>query len=312
MTQIDFGDLSRRAVSASGHDGMDIVEKEILHYDILHAMVKSGFLDDLVFHGGTALRLCHGGDRLSEDLDFCAVAGFPIGRAAALATEVQRYVGNRYGLRVRVSEPRARAHDGIRVHRWWIRVETEPERPDLRWQRIKLEIADVPTRTSEARSLARNYNVIPAGYENTVIRVETREGILADKLIAFPVSLPSYVRWRDIWDMRWLRNRGVVADAGLVRTKLGYYRVENFDGLLAAAIRKIPTLVRSEGLTEKLRAFMLPDMARQTIRNEAWLEAASNELREMLADLQRDLALPVDKTGDRNNDDACAPPSPFD
>lgn len=77
-------------------------------------------------------------------------------------------------MRVRVSEPRERAHEGIRVWRWWIRVETEPERTDVPWQRVKLEIADVQSRSNEARSLARNYDVIPDGDGNTVLRVETR------------------------------------------------------------------------------------------------------------------------------------------
>ena len=72
MTRTDFRDLARRAVAAAGNGGLErVVEKEILHYDILHAMARSGLMAGLVFHGGTALRLCHGGQRLSEDLDFC-------------------------------------------------------------------------------------------------------------------------------------------------------------------------------------------------------------------------------------------------
>ena len=58
MTQADFRDLARRAAAAAGYDGMEqVVEKEILHYDILHAIARSGLVADLVFHGGTALRL---------------------------------------------------------------------------------------------------------------------------------------------------------------------------------------------------------------------------------------------------------------
>lgn len=47
-----------------------VIEKEILHYDILRAMSGAGFLKDLTFMGGTCLRDCYGSARLSEDLDF--------------------------------------------------------------------------------------------------------------------------------------------------------------------------------------------------------------------------------------------------
>lgn len=290
MTQADFRDLARRAVAATGYGGLErVVEKEILHYDILHAIVRSGLMADLVFHGGTALRLCHGGERLSEDLDFCAGAGFPAEKTAALAAEVQRYLTNRYGLRVRVGEPKPRAHEGIRVWRWWIRVETEPERTDVPWQRVKLEIADVLSRTNEPRSLTRNYHVIPDGYGDTVVRVETREGIFADKLVAFPAMLTTYVRWRDIWDMHWLHSRGVGIDAELVRAKAANYRIKDFEDRLAVAVRKAPGLVRSKGLDEALGDFVPPDVAVRTLRNDVWLEAVAIEIRDMLECLQRDL-----------------------
>ena len=47
-----------------------VVEKELLHYEIFQALDAEGLLKDLVFQGGTSLRLCCGSDRFSEDLDF--------------------------------------------------------------------------------------------------------------------------------------------------------------------------------------------------------------------------------------------------
>lgn len=47
-----------------------VVEKELLHYDLLFVLDRGGLLDNLTFQGGTALRLCYGSSRLSEDLDF--------------------------------------------------------------------------------------------------------------------------------------------------------------------------------------------------------------------------------------------------
>ena len=47
-----------------------VVEKELLHHDILREMSEAGLLKALTFIGGTCLRACYGSNRLSEDLDF--------------------------------------------------------------------------------------------------------------------------------------------------------------------------------------------------------------------------------------------------
>ena len=53
-----------------------VVEKELLHHDIMRALSDSGMLEKLCFIGGTCLRACYGSNRLSEDLDFTAGAHF--------------------------------------------------------------------------------------------------------------------------------------------------------------------------------------------------------------------------------------------
>ena len=168
-------------------------------------------------------------------------------------------------------------------------METEPESSDLPWQRIKLEIANGPSSSNEPRTLSRKYDVIPHGYEDTAIRVETREGILADKLVSFPATLATYVRWRDIWDMRRLRKRGVSVETALVRSKVEHCRIEEFSELLAAAIEKLPELVTSGEIAAALNEFLEPDTAERTLRSSEWLDAVAIELRELLIDLQREM-----------------------
>jgi predicted nucleotidyltransferase component of viral defense system len=53
-----------------------VVEKELMHYEILNALDEEGLLKSLVFQGGTSLRLCRGSDRFSEDLDFAGGKDF--------------------------------------------------------------------------------------------------------------------------------------------------------------------------------------------------------------------------------------------
>jgi predicted nucleotidyltransferase component of viral defense system len=53
-----------------------VVEKELLHHDILRVLSGAGLLAKLTFIGGTCLRACYGSSRLSEDLDFTGGADF--------------------------------------------------------------------------------------------------------------------------------------------------------------------------------------------------------------------------------------------
>lgn len=50
-------------------DMRPVIEKELLHYDILYALDEAWVLDNLVFQGGTSLRLCRESNRYSEYLD---------------------------------------------------------------------------------------------------------------------------------------------------------------------------------------------------------------------------------------------------
>ena len=291
MISADLVGLARRAVSKAGYEGLQgFVEKEIRHWDILHVMARSGLLSGLVFHGGTSLRLCHGGVRLSEDLDLCTGGNFPRGKAATLATELRTFLTAGYGLPVRVAEPKPRAREGVRVWCRWIRMETEPGHTNTPRQRIKLKFADVPARRNEARSLSRIHDVMATGFEDSVVLIETREGSLADKVVSFPTALPTCVRWRDIWEMRWLDGRAVSVDAALVRTKASDYGIESFHGHLAAAVEQVPGLVRSGGLAEKLGHFLPPEFAARTLQSDLWLEAVAVQVRELLEGLHRDLA----------------------
>ena len=53
-----------------------VVEKELLHHDILREMSEAGLLRWLIFIRGTCLRACYGSSRLSEDLDFTGGSDF--------------------------------------------------------------------------------------------------------------------------------------------------------------------------------------------------------------------------------------------
>jgi len=82
-----------------------VIEKELLHYDILFALDKNHLLDLLTFQGGTSLRLCYGSPRYSEDLDFAGGKNFSRKEFLEIKNCLEKYIGDRYGLEVSVKEP---------------------------------------------------------------------------------------------------------------------------------------------------------------------------------------------------------------
>ena len=100
-----------------------VVEKELLHHDILREVSEAGLLAGLTFIGGTCLRTCYGSARLSEDLDFTGGSDFRRGDLAGLATILTDRLQTRYGLPVRVSEP---GKSGGNVSTWKLVIETRP------------------------------------------------------------------------------------------------------------------------------------------------------------------------------------------
>ena len=273
-----------------------VIEKELLHYDILFALQEAGFLDGLVFQGGTALRLCHGAPRFSEDLDFAGGPDFTSSHLEPLADHLKDFLSGCYGLPFEVRPPKTvidvADHATIVVSKWRLGIMMRPSSRALPRQKINLDIANVPSHANELSLLKRNHDFMPDGYKDMMVRVETKEEILADKLVAFPESLSSKEhrpRWRDIWDIDWLSRSGTHAVSDLVRRKVQDYRIDGFDGLLETAATRMPELARSEGFVNEMGRFLTDTTAERTIRNENWLQAIGIGLRERLASLRHDL-----------------------
>lgn len=133
-----------------------VVEKELLHHDILLAMSDGGLLQDLCFIGGTCLRACYGSNRLSEDLDFSGGASFNRENSAELKTVLTDRLQAKYGLSVDVSEPHKETEN---VDTWKLRIQTRPEQKDLPAQRIHIDICAIPSYSSQPKILLNPYGV---------------------------------------------------------------------------------------------------------------------------------------------------------
>ncbi len=119
-----------------------VVEKELLHHDILREMSAAGLLNPLTFMGGTCLRACYGSNRLSEDLDFTGGKDFQRETLCHLADIMVERLQVKYGLRITVDEPRRETGN---VNTWKLKITTRPEQKHLPVQRINIDICAIPS-----------------------------------------------------------------------------------------------------------------------------------------------------------------------
>ena len=262
------------------------IVKEVLHYDMLFALHREGLLDGLVFQGGTALRLVHGSQRLSEDLDFVGGKDFDGTGLGRIKRTLERFVGNRYGLDVRVKEPKVRTasapSDGVVVSRWTLSMDTEPARPDMPRQRIRLEVANVPAYTGEPLPLRRNYAGLADGYgglDSFLVTTETPTEIASDKVKSLVSSFPELPRYRDIWDLGWAARRQVAPDPILVARKIRDYGVRDFDDRRAALLERLGELIGGARFRGEMSRFLSEPEIEGTFEREGFLRVLERDVR---------------------------------
>lgn len=295
MDRQDFNELVALAMTQPGRVAMrPVVEKEILHYDIFHALDQAGLLKHLVFQGGTSLRLCRGSSRFSEDLDFAGGKDFTSSRMQPIKSCIEKHIGERYGFNVEVKEPREMSLlpelDGVKVDKWQISVETAPLQRDLPRQRIKIEIANIPAYTRELVPLRSNYDFL-LGYNSVLVNTESLDEVMADKLIAFPAST-KVIRFRDVWDLAWLVQQGAKLNPALVELKIADYRIVDFPGLLAAAIARVPGIVTGKPFKDQMLRFIDSDTIAKTLDNREFLDYLTTNVSGLLSRLASYLADP--------------------
>lgn len=242
-----------------------VVEKELLHHDILREMSAAGLLAELTFIGGTCLRACYGSNRLSEDLDFTGGQGFQRERLADLGRVLVVKLEKKYGLQVEVSDP---VKESGQVDTWKLRVITRPEQRNLPSQRIHIDICAIPSYDRRPLLLRNPYDV-DMGTAGLFVQAQSREEILADKLLAFALR-PNRVKSRDLWDIAWLKQQQVELPLDLVPKKISDHRqtAAAFVAQLAARrgqLQENPSM-RVEFMAE-MRRFLPVRVVTETVEN---------------------------------------------
>jgi predicted nucleotidyltransferase component of viral defense system len=221
--------IRRRGIEA----GMDQnLMKQAIHLHLLSALSETAVLQHVVFQGGTALRLCYGGERYSEDLDFVC------GKAGAYLKEVEfdRLVDNALETAKRTlqrdfdidaaqivlkrpAQPELVKGNEVNVAAWQIVVPINPTRNAPK-SRIKIEFANVPSYDSTPLTVNATPGLVQI--QDVILNVETANEILADKAVA--LTARAALKFRDVWDVWFLVNKlGAIPDREMVRKKFADY-----------------------------------------------------------------------------------------
>lgn len=118
---IDLEELAGEIASKVDGAGLTpVIEKEIVHYEIIRSLGRNGLLQDITFQGGTSLRLCYGSQRYSEDLDFVAGDKFDSLPLDDFSKTLRSDLLKSYDTEVSVREPKVVNDFGARrSRRFW-------------------------------------------------------------------------------------------------------------------------------------------------------------------------------------------------
>jgi predicted nucleotidyltransferase component of viral defense system len=189
--------------------------KEAIQLHLLSALSDAGVLRHAVFQDGTALRLCYGTERYSEDLDFvCGKAGcyldeIDFERLVGEALETTKQTlqrdfdidPSRIALK-QPPDPMTIKSDTLSVTAWQIVVPVDPT-PRSPKSRIKIEFANVPSYDSGPAVAKVTPGLVEV--QDVILTAESANEVLADKAVA--LTARPVMKYRDVWDVWFLVNR---------------------------------------------------------------------------------------------------------
>ena len=253
-----------------------VVEKELLHHDILRVLSGARLLTQLTFIGGTCLRACYGSSRLSEDLDFTGGAHFTRDQLSAMSNILIESLKAKYGLEINVTDP---VREEGNVSTWRLKVQTRPGRKDSPAQRINIDVCAIPSYQPRPMVLLNPYGA-EMGTRGLILQAQSREEIFADKLLAFALR-PNRLKNRDLWDIAWLHQQQIKPTLGLIKNKLDDHHAE-IDAYLKAFSERTASLKKDPEMAKEFRKEMarfLPNQTvKETVNSEKFWEYLSNLL----------------------------------
>lgn len=185
-----------------------LVFKEHVQLAVLDYLFRKGLFSQMVFQGGTALRLVYQGVRYSEDLDFVLrkkdLPCFP-----NMREELQPLTAHIKKVLPFVRQAHLKAQkETASFRRYCLILESDFLAAQ---DKTNIELANVPSHKPQTVILRH-----PETMTAPAVTVETPEEILSDKCVAFAAR--DYIKGRDLWDIYFLLNTLKVAmNRGITR-----------------------------------------------------------------------------------------------
>jgi len=265
----------------------NVIEKEIFHHDIISALHQSGFLENLTFIGGTSLRMCHGWNRLSEDLDFNGGIDFTPEKFSSLANVVSDTLSKKYMLDISVAQPKPMEGD---TATWRASIEKNAAKPGGAKQKIHIDICRYKT-INPIMKTTMNFYPFKSPIEGLPIPCQSLDEILVDKIIVFAMREYSnrVVKPRDLWDITFLNNRHIQLDNNVLMQKL-VQRGIGFDLFFDRTISNLNSVNVNEEIKldfhREMSRFVLPELAKNTLENEHFWGVVKNAVAEVVSSIE--------------------------
>ncbi|MBE8167815.1 MAG: nucleotidyl transferase AbiEii/AbiGii toxin family protein [Shewanella sp.] len=269
-----------------------VIEKELLHHDIMRVLVEQGAMQKLTFIGGTALRLCYNSSRLSEDLDFNAGFDFKPSDFDGLENEIQHFLSRKYEVDVFVNKPSPESQGN--TSSWKISIERETGRPDIPRQKMHIDVCALPSFDVKKRALINHYG-IDVATEGYLVPVQSLKEIMADKFIALAYR-SRRIKPRDVWDLVWLKQQGIqgVKDLTLNKLEAREKSLDDFQIQLQQQTFRLrdDTEVKADFISEMSR-FIPSQIKQRTIENPEYWDYVKEEIASMSEELMRSIESPT-------------------
>jgi predicted nucleotidyltransferase component of viral defense system len=184
----------------------DLIQHEQFELEVLSRLQSDRFLSNLIFTGGTMLRLCHGLNRYSVDLDFWVAREMDW---AKYYRRMEKYLGQFYKIA-----------DSANNHFTILFELKSPQFPRALKIEIRKTIRKIKTETSIAYS--------PNSTVQVMLKTVALEEMMKSKIEAFLDRREI----RDVYDIEFLLKRGISISAEkeiLIKLLVGLEKLEKKD-----------------------------------------------------------------------------------
>lgn len=196
--------------------------KEIIHEVALSGLSRANFFNKASFCGGTALRIFHGLDRFSEDLDFALVNPDDSFDIKEYFTSVQNEL-LAFGFEMTVEKKERQKASAVQsaflkgnTQKWLLQINSinPPVQGIVSTQKTRIKL-EIDTNPPEGAAYDERYSLLPMPYQ---VRLMDLSSMFSGKIHAILVR--EYVKGRDLYDYVWYLQHRVSWNQKLLKNAL--------------------------------------------------------------------------------------------